>query len=176
MYSNIITKLHVTGIFCDLAKVFDCMNHEVLLAKLHFYGIWGVSKDLSQSCLTNKTESWSSITLFDSKPFLWLGNSETWCSSRINSRACVVHYICKWPSPENKFYTRTIIIYLLVTLVSWFQAEVLKICIQLKIYLSHMIKWFAANKLVLNIDKTYIMKFITIHHILHYVLVIKKSI
>jgi len=40
-----------------------------------------------------------------------------------------------------------------------------------------MIKLFAANKLVLHIDKTNIMKFITENssHV-HYILVIKKSI
>ena len=35
--------MHVGGIFCDLANVFDCVNHEILLAKLHFYAILGVS-------------------------------------------------------------------------------------------------------------------------------------
>jgi hypothetical protein len=30
-------KMHVGGIFCDLA--FGCVNHEILLAKLHFCGI-----------------------------------------------------------------------------------------------------------------------------------------
>jgi hypothetical protein len=30
-------KLHVGGIFCELAKVFMFVNHEILLVKLHFY-------------------------------------------------------------------------------------------------------------------------------------------
>jgi hypothetical protein len=29
------------GIFCNLERVFDCVNHEVLLSKLEFYGIAG---------------------------------------------------------------------------------------------------------------------------------------
>jgi len=42
--------------------------------------------------------------------------------------------------------------------------------------LSRMIKRFAVNNLVLNLDKTNVMKFITKNSsVLHYILVIKKS-
>jgi len=47
-------------------------------------------------------------------------------------------------------------------------------CSVSNLVLSHKIKWFAANKLSLYLDKMNITKFIQgIHHILHYVLVTK---
>jgi hypothetical protein len=30
---------YVIGVFCDLAKAFDCVSHELLLQKLKFYSI-----------------------------------------------------------------------------------------------------------------------------------------
>jgi len=32
-------KVRFGGIFCDLEKALDCFNYEILLAKLHLYGI-----------------------------------------------------------------------------------------------------------------------------------------
>ena len=49
-------KLYVGGIFCDLSQAFDCVNHQILLPKLHFYGIQGITIDWFRSYLTNRKQ------------------------------------------------------------------------------------------------------------------------
>jgi len=53
------------GLFCDLQKVFDCVNHEILLAKMKFYGISGIANKLMRSYLKNRYQR---ISMKDSKP------------------------------------------------------------------------------------------------------------
>jgi len=56
VFKSIKQKMHVGGIFCDLAKAFDCVNHKILLAKLHFYGIQGVSEVWLRSYWSNRRQ------------------------------------------------------------------------------------------------------------------------
>ena len=41
------------GIFCDLQKAFDCVNHDILLEKMKHYGITDVAYKLWKSYLSN---------------------------------------------------------------------------------------------------------------------------
>jgi len=47
LINNILSSLNnriiVGGLFCDLQKAFNCINYDILLSKMKFYGITGVA-------------------------------------------------------------------------------------------------------------------------------------
>jgi hypothetical protein len=52
-------RMMVGGIFCDLQKAINCVNHNILLTKLDFYGITGITYKLIKSYLGVDTKEWS---------------------------------------------------------------------------------------------------------------------
>jgi hypothetical protein len=52
--SSLDKKNFVGELFCDLQKAFDCVNHNILMAKMEFYGISGIVNKLMRSYLENR--------------------------------------------------------------------------------------------------------------------------
>lgn len=56
LYSNLNDKNVAGGIFCDLSRAFEVVPHNVLIDKLHYYGIRGLPLSLISSYLQGRTQ------------------------------------------------------------------------------------------------------------------------
>ena len=51
--NSIDSKQHCAGVFIDLKKAFDTVNHKLLVEKLSFYGVRGVANAWLENYLMN---------------------------------------------------------------------------------------------------------------------------
>jgi len=149
--------MHVAGIFCDLVKAFYCMNHEVLFTILHFYGIWGVSLDWFMSYLTNRRQKVEVVSHCSTQNFFsaWDVLKHGVPQGSILRPLLFIIYVCIYESDLLKIILFTN------------DTSVIISSRNFKDFCSHMMKWFATNNLVLNLDATNMMTFITKNSSLH---------
>ena len=135
------------GIFIDLQKVFDTVNHDILLTKIEHYGIRGIALD------------WFKSYLMDRKQYVSVNGSN---SSYLNVTCGVPQgsvlgpllfliYINDLPQSSAK-----LVFYLFADDTNiYFEAENLKLLQQtVNKELKKVKIWLDVNKLSLNIDKT----------------------
>ena len=56
IYNSIDSKQHCAGVFIDLKKAFDTVNHKLLVEKLSFYGVRGVANAWLENYLMNRKQ------------------------------------------------------------------------------------------------------------------------
>ena len=153
----------IGGIFCDLSKAFDCINHEILLAKLHYYGIRGVSLNWFKSYITNRRQK-VKIKSQNQK-------QESWCKWEIIKNVVpqgsilgpllFIIYVNDLPYSINQFARPVLYADDTSVLVTAKNLEDLHIKIDHILY--HITEWFSFNGLTLNMEKTTIIKFCSNH-------------
>ena len=146
--SNAIDNHEVSiGVFIDLAKAFDTLNHTILLDKLERYGIRGLALEWFTNYLTNRKQ----YVYFNGVQSEFKNVTFGVPQGSIIGPLLFILYINDLPlsskllkfilfaDDTNLFYSAKSIIDLIATV----NAE-----------LKHVCTWFTANKLSLNISKT----------------------
>jgi hypothetical protein len=163
LINDILTALNdkrlVGGIFFDLEKAFGCVNHDILFAKMEYYGIWGVMHTLIKSYLedryqrvkfNNKLSKWDKINIGVPQgsvlgPLLLI---------YINDLPCVIP---RTLSSKNS----SIVLFSDDTSVITNEPCQMNLERNLNTVSKIMKKWLNSNVLLFNLDKIYYLQFIT---------------
>jgi len=146
-YKNIDNNNKILGIFVDLQKAFDTVDHEILLSKLNYYGIRGVMLN------------WITNYLLDRKQFTVVNN----VSSVMGRISCGVPqgsvlgpllFLVYMNDIKHAVPDSDIKLFADDTNVFIFGSNYEILQCKANICLKNLELWFIANKLSLNLEKT----------------------
>lgn len=146
-------KQDAFGVFCDLSKAFDCVNHEILLRKLDFYGIKGKSLAFLKSYLSDRIQKVDINRVKSPGSLIKMGVPQ---GSILGPLLFLIYindlpYLVKTLSEIVLFADDTSLI---------FKVNRHKDNLDdTNVTLSRVLDWFTANNLVLNAKKTKCIKF-----------------
>lgn len=148
---NFETGVCSLGVFVDLSKAFDCVSHSILLYKLDYYGVRGISLSIFETYLSGRTQS----VFYQGKLSGALSNEKGVPQGSILGPLLFLIYINDLPALSPY---RTILFADDTTFVTKLTKGECSDSVASTI-MATANQWFVANKLQLNIDKTNVIKF-----------------
>jgi len=144
---NVEKKLITAGIFIDLKKAFDTVNHEILLRKLEHHGIRSVAHEWVRSYLTNRHQYVTVNEINSDKRLITCGVPQ---GSVLGPKLFLI-YINDISNTSNilKF-----VLFADDTTILCSHHNFYELIKRVNIELINVCNWFAANKLSLNLTKT----------------------
>ena len=140
-------KMFTIGVFVDLRKAFDTVNHDILMQKVEHCGVRGVALSWLRSYLSNRTQCvYHENTLSDVK--------KIHCGVPQGSVLGPVLFLLYVNDIENVSKVLKCILFADDTTFVCSDSDINILCDKLNIELSNLNEWFNVNKLSLNIDKT----------------------
>ena len=135
------------GLFIDLKKAFDTVNHQILLKKLEHYGIRGIPLDWFKSYLSNRKQ-YVSVNGNTSETL-----EVTWGvpQGSVLGPLLFLIYINDLPKVSKKL---TFFLFADDTNIYYESSDILEIQKTVNKELRKVRKWLDANRLALNIEKT----------------------
>jgi hypothetical protein len=148
-----LSKISVGGIFCDLTKAYDCINHEILLDKLMFYGVHGKFRSLLESYLKDRYQTVSLGNSHSSnKDSKWLRIKCGIPQGSILGPLLFFIYINDLPSLSRK--NSNIVLYADNTTIIYTDSNIADYIVHISSLLTNLNNWFQSNLLNLNFNKT----------------------
>ena len=154
-FVNMISKaidedMYTIGIFMDLSKAFDTIDHDILLHKLYHYGFRGISNDWFKNYLSNRKQ----FVQYNS------AKSQTESVSCGVPQGSILGPLLFILYMNDICYTSKILKMILFaddTTVFHSDKNISRLCAIMNDELKEVSNWFKANKLSLNAKKTNLM-------------------
>jgi hypothetical protein len=155
-YNNIVSNLdkknHTLGIFLDLSKAFDTIDHDILLFKLSHYGIRGVALDWLRNYLIRRMQ----FVSFNGQNSTHL---KTNCGVPQGSILGPLLFIIYINDLVDTSISSNMILYADDTNLLFSHSDLNQLVDHVNSDLINITNWFKVNKLSLNINKSNYMIF-----------------